>query len=119
MQFRAEEVDPEIPIYRDPQEAFTDADERGHLRDRIRREVVQLHAVVVAQTPHGSLSDSTIHSAVCPSTFAASWPPATSRFRDSVVAVERSHAGGSMTVMGCWGAIRMGGGTRNEKQEQL
>jgi hypothetical protein len=34
------------------QEAFADADERGRLRDRIRREVVQLHAVVVAQGPH-------------------------------------------------------------------
>jgi hypothetical protein len=27
MQFHAEEVDPEIPVYRDPQEAFADADE--------------------------------------------------------------------------------------------
>jgi hypothetical protein len=52
MQFRAEEVNPEIPIYRDPKEAFANADERGRLRDRVRREVVQLHAVVVAQTPH-------------------------------------------------------------------
>jgi hypothetical protein len=52
MQFRAEEVDPEIPIYRDSQEAFADTDERGRLQDRVRREVVQLHAVVVAQTPH-------------------------------------------------------------------
>jgi hypothetical protein len=66
-----------------------------------------------------SLSEGTIHSAGCPSTFAASWPPATSRPRDNVVAVERSHTGGSMTVMGCWGAIRMGGGTRNGKQERL
>jgi hypothetical protein len=48
-----------------------------------------------------SLSDGTIHSAGCPSTFAASWPPDTSRFRDNVVTVERSHAGGSMMVMGC------------------
>jgi hypothetical protein len=52
MQFRAEEVDPEVPIHRDPEEAFADADKRGRLRDRVRREVVQLQAVVVAQTPH-------------------------------------------------------------------
>jgi hypothetical protein len=52
MQFRAEEVDPEIPIYRDPQEALADADECGRLRDRVGREVVQLHAVVVAPTAH-------------------------------------------------------------------
>jgi hypothetical protein len=31
MQFRAEEVDPEIPVYRDPQEAFAYADKRGRL----------------------------------------------------------------------------------------
>jgi hypothetical protein len=66
-----------------------------------------------------SLSDGTIHSAGCASTFAASWSPDTSRFRDSVVAVERSHAGGSMTAMDYWGAMRMGEGTRNEKQERL
>jgi hypothetical protein len=66
-----------------------------------------------------SLSDGTIHSAGCASTFAASWPPVTSRFRDSVVAVERSHAGGSMTVIDCWGAIRTGEGTKNGKQERL
>jgi hypothetical protein len=66
-----------------------------------------------------SLSDGSIHSAGCPSTFAASWPPATSRFRDSVFAVERSHASGSMTVMDYWGAIRMCEGTKNEKQERL
>jgi hypothetical protein len=31
VQFCAEEVDLEIPVYRDPQEAFTDADEHGGL----------------------------------------------------------------------------------------
>jgi hypothetical protein len=99
MQLRAEQVDPEIPIHWDPQETFADADERGRLRDRVRREVLQLHAVVVAQArrkrlagaakPRSwnrtkltmwlygglgtrSLSDGTIHSAGCPSTFAAS-----------------------------------------------
>jgi hypothetical protein len=35
-----------------PREAFADADERGRLRDRVRREVVQPHAVVEAQRPH-------------------------------------------------------------------
>jgi hypothetical protein len=52
MQLRVEEVDPEIPVYRDPQEAFADTDERGCLQDCVRREVVQLHAVVVAQGLH-------------------------------------------------------------------
>jgi hypothetical protein len=51
MKLRAEEVDPEIPIHWDPQETFADADERGRLQDRIRREVLQLHAVLVAQAP--------------------------------------------------------------------
>jgi hypothetical protein len=46
-----------------------------------------------------SLAGGSIHSAGCPSTFAASWPPVTNKFRDSLVAVERGHAGGSMTVM--------------------
>jgi hypothetical protein len=60
-----------------------------------------------------------MHSAGCPSIFAARWPPATNRFRDSVVTVERSHAGGSMTVIDCGGAMRMGEGVRNKKQERL
>jgi hypothetical protein len=42
-------MDPEIPIHGDPQEALADADERGRLRDRVWREVVKLHAVVVAE----------------------------------------------------------------------
>jgi hypothetical protein len=29
VQLRAEEVDPEIPVYGDPQETFADTDERG------------------------------------------------------------------------------------------
>jgi hypothetical protein len=32
--------------------ALTNAHERGRLRDRVRREVVKLHAVVVAERPH-------------------------------------------------------------------
>jgi hypothetical protein len=49
---RAEEMDPEVPIYGDPQEALADADEGGRLRDRVRREIMKLHAVVVAESPH-------------------------------------------------------------------
>jgi hypothetical protein len=43
-------VDPEILVHGDPQEALADTDERGCLRDRVRREVLKLHAVVVAET---------------------------------------------------------------------
>jgi hypothetical protein len=49
VQLRAEEVDPEIPVHWDPQESLAHADECGRLRDGVRREVVQLHAVVEAQ----------------------------------------------------------------------
>jgi hypothetical protein len=45
----AEEVDPKIPVHRDPQEALADADERGRLRNRVRREDLKLHTVVVAR----------------------------------------------------------------------
>jgi hypothetical protein len=48
VQLRAEEVDPEIAVHWDPQESLAHADERGRLRDCVRREVVQLHAVVEA-----------------------------------------------------------------------
>jgi hypothetical protein len=58
-----------------------------------------------------------IHSAGFPSTFAASWPPFTNKLRDSFVAVERGHASGSMTVMDGGGAMRVGEGARNAKQE--
>jgi hypothetical protein len=49
MQLRTEEVNPEIPVHWDPQESLAHADERGLLRDCVRRKVVQLHAVVEAQ----------------------------------------------------------------------
>jgi hypothetical protein len=42
-----------------------------------------------------SLAGGTIHSAGRPSSFAASWPAATSWFSASRVTVERSHAYGS------------------------
>jgi hypothetical protein len=86
---------------------------------RRRREAALVEPHEADDVPYGglgtrSLSDRTIHSAGCPTTFAASWPSDTSRPRDSIVAVERSHAGGSIMVMGCWGAIRMGGGRGTE-----
>jgi hypothetical protein len=52
VQLRAEEVNPEIPVRWDPQESLADTDEGGRLRDRIRREVVQLHPIVVTQSAH-------------------------------------------------------------------
>jgi hypothetical protein len=52
MQLGAEEMDPEIPIHKDPQEALADADERGRLRNCVQREVMKLHAVVLAEGPH-------------------------------------------------------------------
>ncbi len=47
-----EEVDLEVPIRWDPQESLAHADKGGRLRDRVRREVVQIHAIVVAQPAH-------------------------------------------------------------------
>jgi hypothetical protein len=52
VQLHAEEVHPDIPLDGDPQETFAHADERRRLRNGVQREVVQLHAVVVAQRPH-------------------------------------------------------------------
>jgi hypothetical protein len=52
VKLRAEETNPEILVHRDPQEALADANERGCLRDRVRREVMKFHAVVVAEGPH-------------------------------------------------------------------
>jgi hypothetical protein len=52
VQLRAEEMDPEIPVRWDPQEPLADADEGSRLRDCVRGEVVQLHAIVVAQPAH-------------------------------------------------------------------
>jgi hypothetical protein len=66
-----------------------------------------------------SLSDGTIHSAGCPSSFAASWPPITSWFRASGVIVERSHANGSTMMRGFWGAMRAGEEAKNKEREEL
>jgi hypothetical protein len=47
-----------------------------------------------------SLACGPIHAAGRPSSFAASWPAVTSSLRANLVAVERGHGNGSMTVMG-------------------
>jgi hypothetical protein len=65
------------------------------------------------------LSDGTIHSADCPSSFAASWLPATSWFRASGVTVERSHANGSTMMRGCWGAMRADEEAKNKEREEI
>jgi hypothetical protein len=52
VQHRAKEVDPEIPVHRDPQESLADTNEGGRLRNRVGRKVVQLHPIVVAQSAH-------------------------------------------------------------------
>jgi hypothetical protein len=139
-------VNPEIPVYRDPQKALTDADECGRLRDRVGREIVELHAVVEAKSPHEaarrrheaplveadeanhiaarglgawSLAGGTIHFAGRPSSFSASWPAVTNWPRASRVADERSHGNGSTMMRGCWGAIRAGEEARRKEQEEL
>jgi hypothetical protein len=53
-----------------------------------------------------SLAGGSIHVVVYPSSFAANWPAVTSSLRASLVAVERGHGNGSMTVMVCGGAMR-------------
>jgi hypothetical protein len=47
-----------------------------------------------------SLAGGSIHAAGHPSSFAASWPAVTSSLKANLVAVERGHGNGSMTVMG-------------------
>jgi hypothetical protein len=64
-----------------------------------------------------SLAGGTIHSAGRPSSFAASWPAATSWFSGNRVTVERSHANGSMMTRGGWGAMREDEEARDDKQE--
>jgi hypothetical protein len=139
VQLRAEEVDPEIPIYWDPKEPVADADEGSHLRDRVRGDVVQLHAVVVAQPAHEAacrcheatlvVADEADDIAVrrvglpiccweddpgrgCPSTFGASWPPFSSSCSANSVTVERCHGNGSSTWIRWVGAIAVGSGER-------
>jgi hypothetical protein len=47
-----------------------------------------------------SLAGGSIHAAGRPSSFVASWLVVTSSLRENLVAVERGHGNGSMTVMG-------------------
>jgi hypothetical protein len=46
------------------------------------------------------LASGSIYAAGRPSPFAASWPAVTSSLKANLVAVERDHDNGSMTVMG-------------------
>jgi hypothetical protein len=99
-------------------------------------EVVQLHAVMVAQPAHEAarrrreatlvVADEaddvavrrvglpirhrrTIHARGCPSTFGANWPPFSSSCSANSVTVERGHGSGSSTWIDCGGAIAVGG----------
>jgi hypothetical protein len=63
-----------------------------------------------------SFDGGTIHAAGCPSTFGASWPAFTSSLKASLVAVERGHGSGSITVMGCWRAMRISEGARRRSE---
>jgi hypothetical protein len=47
----------------------------------------------------------------CPSSFTTSWPAFTSLLKANLVAVERGHGSGSITVMGCEGAMSIDEGT--------
>jgi hypothetical protein len=58
----------------------------------------------------------TIHVEGRPSSFTASWPAVTNSLRASLVAVERGHDSGSITVMDCGGAMRIGEGARSVKR---
>jgi hypothetical protein len=138
VQLRTKQVNPEIPVYRDPQETLVDADEGGCLRNSVGDEVVQLHPVVVAQSTHKAarrhgeaalvMPDETDDAAVrrvglpirhrwndprrgYPSTFGASWPPFTSSFRVNCVTIDRFHGSGGSTWIGWVGAIVASGGT--------
>jgi hypothetical protein len=52
MELAAEEMDPQVPVRRNPLESLTDSDEASLLRDSIGGKVVELHPVVVAQPPY-------------------------------------------------------------------
>jgi hypothetical protein len=57
-----------------------------------------------------SAASGTIHAGGCPSTFSASWPPFSSSCSANSVTVEQGHGNGSITVMGCGGAMPVGEG---------
>jgi hypothetical protein len=146
VQLRTEEVDPEIPVRWDPQESLAQADEGGCLRDRVRREVVQLHTVVVAQPAHEAArrrreamlvvadkADDVAERRVgppvrrrrddprrgCPSTFGASWLPFTSSLKANRVTVERFHGSGSTTMIAFEGAMSIGGRRGDEANARI
>jgi hypothetical protein len=55
-----------------------------------------------------SVAGGTIHAVGCPSMFGTSWPAFTSSLKANLVTVERGHDSGSITVMGCGGAMQIG-----------
>ena len=52
---RSEEMEPQLPMGGDPQIPLADGDEDGRLRDAVRVEVVELHAIVMRERPHESV----------------------------------------------------------------
>jgi hypothetical protein len=57
-----------------------------------------------------------VHAGGRPSSFVACWPAVTSSLRAILVAVEHGHDSGSVMVMDCGGAMRIGEGARRAKQ---
>jgi hypothetical protein len=54
-----------------------------------------------------SIAGGLIHTKGCPSSFAANWPAFTSSLKANLVAIERGHDNGSITVMCCGGPWRL------------
>jgi hypothetical protein len=63
-----------------------------------------------------SVAGGSIHAAGRPSSFAANWPAVTNSLRASLIAVEHGHDSGSMMVMDCGGAMRIGEEARSAKR---
>jgi hypothetical protein len=63
-----------------------------------------------------SLTGGSIHTGGRPSSFAASWLAVTISLRAILVAVERGHGSGSITVMDCGGAMQIGEEAQSAKQ---
>jgi hypothetical protein len=94
-----EEVDPQVPMHRDPQESLADGDEGGHLRNGVRGEVVKLHPVMVAQPPHEP-ARGTVEATLGSSPAGVNCPPSTNASNDSRSAVDWGHGKGSNTRIG-------------------
>jgi hypothetical protein len=115
------------------------------LRDFVRREVVQLHTVVVTQPAQEAArrrreaalvevdeADDVAERwvglpvrhrrddprRVCPYTFGASWPPFSSSCSANAVTVKRGHGSRSITVMDCGGAMPVDEGTWRRRQKR-